>query len=72
MKFLNDIWVNPWVWTGVALLGFGLCTLLPIAIKDQHIRTLVNRLVLIPVSLILIFYVYPAGLEIFRRWAVHF
>ena len=72
MDFLKEIGVNLWVWTGVALLGFGLCTFLPIWIKDNNLRTLVNRLVLIPVSLVIIFYVYPVGLELFRRLAIHF
>lgn len=72
MNHSNDFWTNPWIWGAVALLGFGLCTLLPIGIKDNRLRTLAGRLILVPVSLILIFYVYPVGLEIFRRLALRF
>ncbi len=72
MFLSSEIWFNPWIWLTVTLGGFGLCTFLPIGIKDDRTRNFVNRVVLIPVSLVLIIYAYPVGLELFRRLAIHF
>lgn len=60
---------NPWVWFLVAIVGFALCTVLPIWVKNPFQRKLVNWYILIPVSLVIMFYVYPMGLEMFRRMA---
>ncbi len=62
---------NAWVWLGVTLVAFALCTLLPICIKDERWRPRIYWFILIPVCLILIFYVYTVGLEVFRRWAIN-
>ena len=64
------VFYQPWVWIAISLAGFGLCMLLPIKIKEDALRRKVMWLVLIPVSLIIIFYVYPMGLEIARRLAL--
>jgi len=61
---------SEWVWLAVTIIGFGLCTFLPIWVKDETWRRMINWVILIPVSLILIFYVYPFGLEVFRRLAL--
>lgn len=62
---------EPWVWGAVALGTFLLCTFLPIWIKNDGLRKIVNWFVLIPVSLVIIFYVYPMGIELFRVLAVN-
>ena len=66
----DSLYANLGFWLFVTLLGFGLCTFLPIWIKDDALRQKVNWFILIPVSLVLILYAYPAGLEVFRRLAV--
>jgi hypothetical protein len=61
---------HPWIWLLITLFLLGLCTYLPIKIKDNRTRQLVNWYVLIPVSLILILYAYPAGIEVFKKLAL--
>lgn len=61
---------NFWVWLGLSILTFGLCAFLPIWIKDDFWRRVAMLLVLVPVSLVIILYVYPFGLEVFRRLAM--
>jgi len=60
-----------WQWIGITLAIFILLTLIPIAIyaADERMRKIVNWVILIPLSLIVVFYVYPAGIEFFRRLA---
>ena len=58
------------VWMVVTAVLLALCTFLPIRIMDDRLRTLVMRWVLVPVSIIIITYVYPVGIEIFRRLGV--
>lgn len=61
-----------WQWILVTVAVFGLCTIIPVHIyaAGERKRTLVNWLVLIPLSLIIIFYIYPAGIEFFKNLAV--
>ena len=47
------------------------CTYLPIKIKNDYLRNFVMRWVLAPVSVILLIYAYPMGIEVFRRIAVN-
>ena len=61
---------NPWIWLAVTLLTLGLCTFLPIRIKNDELRRAAMWFILIPASLAIIMYVYPYGLEVFRRLAV--
>ena len=70
MSFNPEILYNGWVWLAAVIVSFGLCTYLPILIKDDALRHRVNWLVLIPVSIFIIAYIYPAGIEVFRRLAV--
>jgi hypothetical protein len=63
---------NPVVWLSVSLLLLAACTYLPLRIKSDSLRNFVMRWVLVPVSIVIIVYVYPVGIEIFRRWAVNF
>ena len=62
--------MNALFWLLITLLCLALCTLLPIRIKDNRIRQLVSWYVLIPVSLILMIYAYPAGIEVFKNLAL--
>ncbi len=68
----TDLWYHPLVWLFISLLGFGICAFLPVWIKNEKLLKKINWLVLIPVSLILMIYAYPAGLEVFRRLALSF
>ncbi len=69
---MNEFWTHPLVWLMTTGLMLGLCTYLPIKIKNDKARRLVYWLVLIPASLVLMFYAYPAGMEVFRRFALSF
>ena len=62
---------NPWVWGAATLAAFLLCTFLPLWVKNDALRKIVNWFVLIPVSLVIICYVYPMGIELFRILAVN-
>ena len=61
---------NPWVWIFVMSFCLGLCIFLPLRIQDDQMRRKIYRLVLIPASLLLIFYGYPVGIELFKRLAI--
>ncbi len=60
----------PIVWLLSAIFLLGACTYLPLWIKNDRFRSLVMRWVLVPVSIIIIVYVYPVGIEVFRRLAL--
>ena len=57
-----------WLLSSAVLLGA--CTFLPLRIKNDALRNLVMRWVLVPVSIVIIAYVYPVGIEIFRNLAL--
>ena len=61
---------NTFVWFFVAVLLLGVCATLPIKIKDDALRSFAMRWVLVPLSILIIGYVYPMGIEVFRRLAV--
>ena len=61
---------NPWVWGGVTLVSFGLCTWLPPRLADPVLRRRVTYFLLMPLCVLLIVYVYPVGIEFCRRLAV--
>ena len=69
---MNEFWIHPVVWLGVMLTTLALCTWFPIKIKDDRIRRIVYWLVLVPASLVILFYGYPVGMEVFRRLALSF
>lgn len=60
------------VWLTVSLLLLAACTYLPLWIKNNDLRNFVMKWVLVPVSIILIVYTYPVGIEVFRRLALSF
>ena len=63
---------NNWVWLIISLVGFALCAFLPVWIKDDRLLRKVSVYFLMPVSLFLIIYAYPIGLEVFRKLALTF
>ncbi len=67
---MNSFWIHPLVWFVITGTMIWLCIYLPIKIKDDKARRLVYWFILIPASLVLMFYGYPAGLEVFRRFAL--
>ncbi len=60
---------NAWVWLAAALFLLALCTYIPIRVKDDALRNRLMRWLLVPVSIVIIAYVYPVGIEVFRRLA---
>jgi len=60
-----------WRWIGITLAIFMLLTIIPIAIYgvNERVRKIVNWAILIPLSLIVVLYIYPAGIEFFKRLA---
>ena len=68
---MQTFFEQPVIWLFVSLLLLGACAYLPLWIKNDALRNFVMRWVLVPVSIVIIAYVYPAGIEIFRRWAVN-
>ena len=63
---------RPAVWLVVSAALLAACTWLPLKIKNDDLRNFVMRWVLVPVSVVLIAYTYPFGIEVFRRIAVNF
>ncbi len=61
---------NGWLWLAVTILVLGLCTFLPIKVTNDAWRRTIYWVILIPLSLVLIGYVYPFGIEVFRRLAI--
>ena len=61
---------NTSVWFVVTVLLLGVCAYLPIRIKNDALRSLVMRWVLVPISILIIIYVYLIGIEVFRRLAI--
>ena len=62
---------HPAVWLFITFLLLAACTFLPLRIQNNALRNFVMRWVLVPVSIVLIVYVYPVGIEIFKRLAVN-
>jgi len=67
-----EIFSNPWVLAGVAVVSLALSTFLPIKVKNPELRKKINWLILIPTCFIIMFYVYPAGIEFFKKLALSF
>lgn len=63
---------HPITWLGITLLMLAACTYLPLWIKNDFLRNWVMRWILVPVSIVIIAYVYPVGIEIFRKIALSF
>ena len=61
---------EPLFWLGASALLLGACTYLPLRIKNDVLRNFVMRWVLVPVSIVIIAYVYPVGIQIFSKLAL--
>lgn len=61
---------HPVVWLAITLALLAACTYFPIRIKNDVLRNFVMRWVLVPVSLAIVLYVYPVGIEVFKRLAL--
>ncbi len=60
----------PIVWLFITMLLLAACTFLPLRIKNDVLRNFVMRWVLVPVSIVIIIYTYPVGIEVFRSLAL--
>ncbi len=67
---MKNFFDHPVVWLGITILMIAACTYLPLWIKNDALRSFVMRWVLVPVSLVIILYVYPVGIEVFERLAL--
>ena len=65
----RNFFYHPAIWLSVSALLLAACTVLPLRIKNDAFRSFVMRWVLVPVSIVIIAYVYPVGIELFRRLA---
>jgi len=62
--------VHPYVWLFISALLLAACTFLPLRIQDDRLRNWVMRWVLVPVSVVIIVYTYPVGIEVFKNIAL--
>lgn len=69
---MKPFFYHPIVWLFVSALLLGACAYLPLWIKHDGLRNFVMRWVLVPVSVVIIAYVYPVGIEVFRKLALQF
>lgn len=69
---MNEFLSNPWVLALIATIALALATILPIRVKNPKTRLLINWLILIPTCFIIMLYVYPAGIEFFKKLALSF
>jgi hypothetical protein len=56
---------HPVTWLCISALLIGACTYLPLWIKNDALRSFVMRWILVPISLVIILYVYPVGIKVF-------
>lgn len=61
---------HPLVWFLTTVVLLAACTFLPLKIRNDALRNFVMRWILVPVSLVIILYTYPVGIEVFRRLAL--
>ena len=69
-SIMKGFFAHPAVWFIVSALLLAACTYLPIRINNDPLRNFVMRWVLVPVSVVIIVYTYPAGIEVFRQMAL--
>jgi hypothetical protein len=62
--------MSPWIWLLITVFCLALCTVLPIWVKSDSVRRWIYWIILIPVSLVLMVYAYPAGIEVFKNLAL--
>ena len=61
---------DPLVWLFISGLLLAACTFLPLRIQNDNLRNFVMRWVLVPVSVVIIAYSYPVGIEVFKNIAL--
>ena len=61
---------NGWVWFASTAVILFLCAIVPIRLRHEKFRRVLYWVMLIPLSILLILYVYPVGIELFRRMAL--
>ena len=67
---MKDLLRESVVWLCVSVILLAACTYLPIRIKNDALRSFVMRWVLVPVSIGIIAYAYPAGIQVFSQLAL--
>ena len=67
---MKDLSGHPVVWLFISAFLLGACTYLPLWIRNDALRSFVMRWVLVPVSLVILVYVYPVGIQLFSRLAL--
>ena len=67
---MKDLFGQPVVWLLISALLLGACTYLPLWIRDDALRSFVMRWILVPVSIVILVYVYPVGIQLFSRLAL--
>ena len=65
-----EFFQNFWVWLVITIVCLAACTWFPIKIKNDLLRQQINWFLLIPISIVIVAYVYPVGIEFFRQIAV--
>ena len=61
---------RPLPWLGITLLLLAACTFLPLKIRNDALRSFVMRWVLVPISILIMVYAYPVGIEVFKSLAL--
>ena len=69
---MTPFFEHPAVWLVITLLLLAACIYLPLKVKNDALRNFLMRWVLVPVSIVIIAYVYPVGIEVFKRFALNF
>ena len=69
---MKNFFSHPAVWLFITTVLLLVCTYLPIRIKNDVLRSFVMRWILVPVSIVIIIYTYPFGIEVFRKLALNF
>ena len=67
---MKTFFETPVVWLFSTLLLLAACAYLPIRIKNDKMRSFVMRWVLVPVSIVIIVYAYPVGIEVVRNFFI--
>ena len=61
---------RPLLWLFISAALLGACMYLPLRIKNDYLRNFVMRWVLVPVSIAIMLYTYPVGIEVFKNLAL--
>ena len=67
---MTNNFYNPVTWLFISGALLAACTYLPLKVKNDNLRNFLMRWVLVPVSLVIIVYTYPVGIEVFKNIAL--